>query len=170
MPSMIRKATRKDLDRAKSLTEACAAAMQTKGIFQWNEHYPSRERLLEDIENEEFFVLEEQGEIQGIMVLTPQIDEEYVPIEWLTPGGNNLYVHRLATHPELWGRGYGQKLMDFAEGLAAAQKYQSVRLDTFSKNKRNQKFYESRGYKRLGNIFFPKQSEHPFYCYEKILK
>ncbi|MEG9327566.1 GNAT family N-acetyltransferase [Salinimicrobium catena] len=167
---MIRKATRQDLESAKSLTEACAAAMQEKAIFQWNEHYPSRERLLEDIEKEELYVLEEHGEILGIIVLTPQIDEEYLPIEWLTPGGNNLYVHRLATLPEVWGKGYGQKLMDFAEKFAAAQNYQSVRLDTFSKNKRNQKFYESRDYKRLGNIFFPKQSEHPFYCYEKILK
>lgn len=167
---MIRKATRQDLNSAKLLTEACAAAMQAKGIFQWNEHYPSRERLLEDIEREELFVLEEQGKILGIIVLTPQIDEEYISVQWLTPGGNNLYVHRLATHPVTWGKGYGQKLMDFAEKLALEQGFESVRLDTFSQNKRNQKFYESRGYERLGNIFFPKQSEHPFYCYEKILK
>ena len=167
---MIRKATLKDLDAIKALTEACAKAMQEKGIFQWNEHYPSRERLAQDIQKEELFLLEEQEEILGIIVLTPEIDEEYIPIKWLTPGGNNLYVHRLATHPSVWGTGYGQKLMGFAENLAAEQNYQSVRLDTFSQNQRNQKFYESRGYKRLGNIYFPKQSDHPFYCYEKVLK
>lgn len=166
---MIRKATQADLNTIKFLTEACAGTMQEKGIFQWNEYYPSRERLYQDIKNGELFVLEEQGKIFGIVVLTLEIDEEYLSIRWLTDGGNNLYIHRLATHPSVWGMGYGQKLMDFAENFATANSFQSVRLDTFSQNKRNQKFYESRGYKRLGNIYFPKQSEHPFFCYEKIL-
>lgn len=166
---MIRKANKTDLDTIKSLTEACALAMQEKGIFQWNEHYPSREKLLLDIEKEELFLLEEQGKILGIVVLTSKMDEEYIPIDWLTPNDKNLYVHRLATHPSVWGRGNGRKLMEFAEKFAAENHYRSVRLDTFSQNKRNQKFYESRGYQRLGNIYFPKQSEHPFFCYEKIL-
>ena len=59
--------------------------------------------------------------------------------------------------------------MNFAETYAKENNYNSVRLDTFSQNKRNQKFYEQRGYKRLGDIYFPKQSEHPFYCYELYL-
>ncbi len=166
---MIRKATHADLTTIKTLTEACASAMQEKGIFQWNEHYPSREILSEDIEKGELFVLERQGRIMGIVVLTSQCDKEYLSVRWLTTGGNHLYVHRLATLPSAWGAGCGQKLMDFAENFAIKNKYDSVRLDTFSQNKRNQKFYESRGYQRLGNIYFPKQSDHPFFCYEKIL-
>ena len=44
--------------------------------------------------------------------------------------------------------------MDFAEKYAKEKKFASVRLDTFSVNKRNLKFYESRGYQRLeGSIF-----------------
>ena len=166
---MIRKATPSDLDSIKQLTEACAVAMQQRNIFQWNEHYPSRERLEKDIELQELYVLEEEEELLGIVALTPTMDDEYVPIKWLTPGGNNIYVHRLATHPAIWGSGYGQELMDFAEDFARENNYQSVRLDTFSLNRRNQRFYESRGYKRLGNIYFPKQSEAPFYCYELVL-
>ncbi|MCM4160149.1 GNAT family N-acetyltransferase [Antarcticibacterium flavum] len=143
--------------------------MKEKGIFQWNEHYPSREKLAADIDKEELYVLEEKKEILGIVVLTAHMDEEYIPIEWLTQSGNNLYIHRLATHPGVWGQGYGQSLMDFAEDFARRNNYDSVRLDTFSQNKRNHRFYESRGYKRLGNIFFPKQSEDPFHCYELVL-
>ena len=166
---MIRKALPRDLSAIKKLTEACAASMQKNGIFQWNEHYPSLEKLAADIEKQELYVLEEEV-ILGIIVLTPHMDEEYIPIEWLTPNGNNLYVHRLATNPQVWGSGNGRKLMEFAETFAREQNYVSVRLDTFSQNLRNQKFYEARGYRRLGNIYFPKQSEHPFYCYEKVLQ
>lgn len=167
---MIRKATASDLTAIKELTEACAKGMREKGIFQWNELYPSLERLQEDITKEELFVLEENNVIEGIVVLTPCMDKEYIPVEWLTQSSNNLYVHRLATNPQEWGSGNGRKLMDFAEAFAKEQGYVSVRLDTFSKNERNQRFYETRGYKRLGNIYFPKQSEHPFYCYEKVLQ
>ncbi len=165
----IKLAEDKDLLEIKKLTEACAVAMQGKGIFQWNEHYPSIEKLRADIAKKELYVLLENDEIKGIVVLTKHMDEEYIPIEWHTKSGNNLYIHRLATHPSVWSNGYGQKLMDFAEEFANQHNLDSVRLDTFSKNKRNQKFYESRGYRKLGDIFFPKQSEHPFHCYELVL-
>lgn len=166
---MICKAKPTDLKKIKSLTEACALAMQEKGIYQWNEHYPSLEKLEKDIQKEELFILREEEEILGIIVLSSEMDEEYIPIEWLSKTDNNLYVHRLATHPEVWGKGFGQKLMDFAEEYARKNNFESVRLDTFSQNKRNQRFYEARGYQRLGDIYFPMQSEHPFHCYELLI-
>jgi len=165
---MIRKAEITDLQEIKSLTEACAEAMIQKGIYQWNEHYPSLEKLKKDILKEELYVLEKENKILGIIVITPVKDEEYIPIDWLSKTENNIYIHRLATHPDHWGQGFAQKLMDFAEDMAKQNNYESVRLDTFSQNSRNQQFYEARGYQRLGNIYFPKQSEHPFYCYELL--
>ena len=158
-----------DSKEIKTLTESCAVAMQQKDIFQWNEHYPSLEKLEADVQKKELYVLKEDEEVKGIIVLTNLMDEEYIPIEWLTESGNNLYIHRLATHPDVWGKGCGQALMNFAEDFAREQGFISVRLDTFSQNKRNQRFYESRGYQKLGDIFFPKQSEHSFHCYELVL-
>lgn len=165
---MIRKAEIHELPKLKQLTELCAAAMIKKGIFQWNEHYPSIAKLSADIEKKELFVLEKKKEISGMMVITEEMDDEYIPVEWLSKNGLNIYVHRLATHPEIWGKGYGQELMHFAEDHARQNGFESVRLDTFSKNRRNQRFYELRGYQRLGNIYFPKQSDAPFYCYELL--
>lgn len=165
----IRQASQEDLIAIKALTEACAVAMQKKEIFQWNEHYPSVESFQRDIDREELYVLEVHNQILGVIVLTDYMDEEYVSISWLTKSEKNLYIHRLATHPDSWGKGYGQNLMDFAEDFAKISGYLSIRLDTFSLNKRNQIFYETRGYKKLGDIYFPKQSEAPFHCYELIL-
>ena len=97
------------------------------------------------------------------------MDDEYIPVHWLSPNSKNLYIHRLAVHPEYQSKGYAQQLMDYAEAFAKANTFISIRLDTFSQNTRNQNFYEKRGYQRLGNIYFPKQSKHPFYCYELLL-
>lgn len=165
---MIRKALTSEISSIYALTQACAKAMIARGIYQWNEHYPKKDRFEKDIASQELFVLDENG-IKGIVVLTETVDEEYIPVKWLTNNGYNLYVHRLAVAPEYWGKGYAQQLMNFAEEYARTNEYASVRLDTFSQNKRNQKFYETRGYQRLGNIYFPKQSKDPFYCYELIL-
>jgi len=71
--------------------------------------------------------------------------------------------------PEYQGKGYARMLMNFAENYARDNRYISIRLDTFSQNKKNQKFYEQRGYQKLGNVYFPKQSNYPFYCYERVL-
>ncbi|WP_405209055.1 GNAT family N-acetyltransferase [Aquimarina sp. LLG6339-5] len=166
---MIRKAIPSDLDPIHKLTQSCAKAMMAKEIYQWNEHYPTRSRFEKDIELQELYLLEEENLIKGIIVITELMDDEYIPIEWITENKNNIYIHRLAVHPDYWGKGYAQELMSWAEAYAKNNNYISVRLDTFSENKRNQKFYETRGYKKLGNIFFPKQSEHPFYCYELVL-
>tara|TARA_R110000868_G_scaffold366212_1_gene629129 strand:- start:148 stop:648 length:501 start_codon:yes stop_codon:yes gene_type:complete len=151
------------------ITKACALQMSENGIHQWNEHYPSKTAFENDINRNELFVLEENSKIIGTIVISTLMDHEYLPIKWLTPNQNNVYIHRLAVHPEYQGKGFAQKMMDYAEDYARKENYISVRLDTFSQNHRNQRFYEARGYQKLGDIYFPKQSVHPFHCYELIL-
>lgn len=165
---MIRKATRTDIDTILDITKACANQMISQGILQWNEHYPKREAFKNDIDRHELYVLEIKNEIAGCIVISTIMDDEYKSIKWLTSNANNIYIHRLAVHPKHQGQGFAQKLMDYAENHANKNKYASVRLDTFSQNHRNQKFYERRRYQKLDDIYFHKQSEHPFHCYELV--
>ncbi|MCL5246425.1 GNAT family N-acetyltransferase [Cellulophaga sp. 20_2_10] len=166
---MIRLAKKLEIDKIIAVIKACAAFMIKNSIYQWNEHYPSKQAFLNDIAQGELYVLEIDERVVGTIVLTTHMDNEYVPIKWLTKNNANLYIHRLSVHPEHQGKGYAQKMMSFAESYAKESKFASVRLDTFSANKRNVRFYEARGYKRLGDIYFPKQSEQPFHCYELVL-
>jgi len=166
---MIRQAKISEINDILEITEACAEFMIAKGIYQWNEHYPSKKAFEKDLERNELFIKVVDDDIIGGIVISNLIDKEYIPIEWLTTTGKNIYIHRLFVHPDHQGQGHAQSMMAFAEDYARNNGYISVRLDTFSQNKRNQKFYETRGYKKLGDIFFPKQSEHPFHCYELVL-
>jgi ribosomal protein S18 acetylase RimI-like enzyme len=166
---MIRLATIKDIDSILEVTRACAKYMVSQDIFQWNEHYPSKEAFIHDVNRRELYVKLIDNEIIGCIVISTHKDEVYNPIEWLNKNENSVYIHRLAVHPNRQGQGIAQELMDFAESISTDNGYDSIRLDTFSQNPRNQRFYEIRGYKRLGNIYFPKQSSHPFYCYELLL-
>lgn len=166
---MIVPAQKSEIPEILSLTKACAQEMIARNIYQWNEHYPTQQAFENDITRNELYVLKIQESIIGTLVISTHKDAEYDDINWLTPDGNNLYIHRLAVHPKHQGKGNAHKLMEYVYAFAKAKKATSLRLDTFSQNKRNQKFYEGLGFQKLGNIFFPKQSEHPFYCYEHVL-
>lgn len=166
---MIKIASLNDLNEIHKLTQSCAKNLIESSIFQWNEQYPSKEVLKKDIELLQLFKLEINNQIIGIIVLTEVEDTEYKNVKWLTKSLKNLYVHRLAVHPKFQRKGFAKQLMEFAENYAKNNNYESVRLDTFSKNSRNLKFYEARNYKKLEAIYFPNQSEFPFYCFELIL-
>lgn len=166
---MIRRGKLSEIPEILVIAQACALDLQQKGIHQWNEDYPSRAAFTKDIERGELYVKVLADKIIGVIAISTLMDEEYRPIAWSTPNDNNIYIHRLCVHPRFQGQGHAQSLMDFAEKLARKGTFASVRLDTFSQNIRNQRFYEIRGYKRLGDVYFPKQSEHPFHCYELVL-
>lgn len=166
---MIRKAKVSEIQKIIELTKECAVKMISEGIHQWNEHYPSKIAFETDVEREELFVLTSENIIVGCMTISDLKDVEYNDIKWLTVDGNNYYIHRLAIHPKAQHQGNAKKLMDFAEAYVSSKNGVSVRLDTFSQNKRNQQFYKARGYVQLGDIYFPKQSEHPFHCFELVL-
>lgn len=166
---MIRRGTEKDIDNILQITKACASHMISKNIFQWNEFYPNKKPFEKDAERKELYVMQLEKQIIGCITISTFMDEEYIPINWLTPNKNNIYIHRLAVHPNEQGKGYARKLMDYAKNFAISNNYTSIRLDTFSRNERNKKFYELRGFKRTGKIYFPKQSKYPFYCYELVL-
>lgn len=166
---MIRKAELKDIEKIVEITGLCASKMIDNGIFQWNDIYPSRDVLEEDIALNQLFVFEQKEKILGCIVISEMKDDVYKKVKWLSDDKKHYYIHRLAVHPKYQGKGYAQKLMDFAESKAKDKGIYSIRLDTFSQNPRNQKFYEQRGYHRLDEIYFPRQSKFPFYCYELVI-
>lgn len=166
---MIRLAKILEIPDILNITKACAKNMIVQGIYQWNEIYPSQEIFTQDIVRNELYVLEERDKIIGSIVVSTFMDSEYYPINWLTPNGKNIYIHRLAIHPEEQKKGKAKELMDFAEDYSRKGGFISVRLDTFGQNSRNNKFYKARGYITVGDIYFPNQSQFPFHCYELIL-
>ena len=137
---MIRKAQIEDIVPVMRITNACGRHLISQKIYQWNDQYPRQEIFETDIERAELYVLEKDNYLIGCMVITDIKDPEYDPVEWLSSDDNNIYIHRLAVHPDHQGNGHAQALMDFAEDQARVYSRKSIRLDTFSKNLRNQRF------------------------------
>jgi ribosomal protein S18 acetylase RimI-like enzyme len=166
---MIRRAKLSEIEEIIRITKACAAKMISENIYQWNEHYPNFKIFRKDIERDELYVLIVDEKVIGCITISSAKDVEYNKIKWLTDDAFQYYIHRLAIHPNFQHQGYAKIAMDFVETLGRQNHVVSIRLDTFSANERNQRFYEARGYQRLGEIYFPNQSDLCFYCYELIL-
>jgi ribosomal protein S18 acetylase RimI-like enzyme len=158
-----------DLEIVEEIARACAKDMIKKNIFQWNEYYPSKNVFKNDIENQDLYVGLINSKVISCIMFSSFKDEVYTDIKWLKSDSKNLYIHRLAVHPTFQKKGFASKMMDFAENYAKINNFNSVRLDTFSQNPRNNKFYKSRKYIKLGDVYFPKQSSFPFHCYEKLI-
>ena len=135
---MIRHAKILDIPEILSVSRACALYMIQNGIFQWNEYYPSEAIFKKDISRKELYVLVHNSSIVGCITISKFMDVEYEPVQWLSQNNRNIYIHRLAIHPDHQKKGYARQLMDFAETYARDNKFISIRLDTFSQNERNQ--------------------------------
>jgi ribosomal protein S18 acetylase RimI-like enzyme len=166
----IRKAITNDISSVMEVIKSCTIDMISKKIFQWNDKYPNIETFKKDIINKDLYVLVTENEILGCVSITFEMDDFYKKIDWISNTNKNIYVHRLAIHPKYQGLGYAKKMMSFIENMGVENMCESIRLDTFSMNEKNNNFYSRLGYEKLGQIYFRDQSDMPFNCYEKPLK
>ncbi|EKN69757.1 GNAT family acetyltransferase [Neobacillus bataviensis LMG 21833] len=159
-----------DLARIERLFQDCKEALQQKGIYQWDDEYPNKEYFAHTINEKEMFILHNESEILGAMVLNEWEIAEWDAVDWSNKNGNYLVLHSFCTHPTVQGKGLGGIMLQFAEKMAKEQGYDGIRLDAYSGNKGSLGFYEKRGYNKTGEVFFSsKPAEHgTYFCYEKL--
>lgn len=162
---------RASIDAAEKILEiftACKNTMELTGIFQWNETYPNLHTIINDIQNNELYILSNNGEIMGVICLNTQQEAEWSLVNWLDKNGHVLIIHRLAVHPLFQGQGFARQLMNFAENFASQSGYTSIRLDAYTGNKSALTLYERRDYQGRGEVVFSGRVL-PFICFEKVI-
>ena len=167
MEMEFRTATPDDLDALVSLYGAATQDMLRQVIDQWDEYYPDREILSEDVESGDMTLGLLDGEPACAWVVNREYEPEYVSGAWEHTGGDFCVLHRLCVNPELQGRGLARQAMARMEKNAFDKGFDSVRLDVFSQNLHAQRLYERLGYKRTGEVRFRKGI---FYLMEKGLE
>lgn len=164
----IRLANIHDLTQILALLKLCIRHMDEKGIQQWPDWYPNEEIIVGDITKNALFVAEEAGKIIAFVTLSPEIPEEYNDLKWKLKMNSINSIHRLAVDPNFQKDGIAKKLMTYVEGVAKENRFDGIRLDTYSLNTAANRFYTKIGYQYCGDInlpFMPKK----YHCYEKSL-
>ena len=164
----IRNANIGDLTQILDLLSLVIRNMDENRLEQWPSWYPNREVIIQDITKNQLFVAEVEGEIGGMVCLSPEFPSEYEKVYWkiVSPYVNS--IHRLAVNPKHKSLQLAQLLMSFAERKAKSEGFSLIRLDTYSLNLAANRFYSKIGYHYCGQInleFMPEK----YNCYEKAI-
>lgn len=156
------------LDEITTLYRACGAKMLQQGFDNWGDFYPPVVTIMQDIEQENLFVLINEHTIIGVIVLDEIQPSMFSEVSWQFDSIKTLVIHRLAIHPNYQSKGYAKRLVRFAEKQAQEQQYTVIRLDAYSINKKLLEFYKNLGYQITKEaISLGAKWKHPFNCFEK---
>jgi len=131
-----RKANLKDIDYIMEIIEDGRAFLKPQNGGQWQDGYPDRNTIINDINNQVFYViLNDNKQIVAVLALTYHEDDydHLYEGKWLT---NLPYIvmHRCAVKKEFRGQGFGKKIFEVFEIEAKKQGYKSLRIDTHENN------------------------------------
>lgn len=147
-----RKAVENDLDAVFSVIKDAIAELDRNGIPQWDELYPDREILAEDISKHELIIGTLGGEIASIFVVNSECDEEYENGAWQYPDASFRVIHRLCVNPKLQKRGVGADTMKHIEAELKKEGIETVRFDAFTQNPYALRLYDKLGYAKVGYV------------------
>ena len=154
---MIRRATLADLDRLMPIFDEARRTIAELGIDQWQNGYPQRSVIENDIKRRESFLCELDENICGTFVMLLEGEKTYDKIyggEWLT-GDSQKYVaiHRVAIPVTYRGQGIAAKIIAYAEEYARKNGRSSLRIDTHEGNAVMRRMLEKNGFSYCGVIF-----------------
>lgn len=158
---IIRKGTLSDLDEIMRVYAAAKKYMVATGNkTQWNNGYPQRELIENDIAKEQCYVCEENG-IHGVFAFILGADPTYSYIEdgaWKNerPYGT---VHRIASDGKT--RGIFNASLDYCKTVIP-----DLRIDTHADNHVMQKLILNYGFERCGIIYIDDGTPRIAYQYE----
>jgi len=94
------KGQEQDIPDIMHMFSKCVEHMESQGIDQWNEYYPNRNIIENDIEDEHCYVLKDNGKCIAYVAIDEEQPPEYRQVNWIFNGRKVLVIHRLAVHPE----------------------------------------------------------------------
>lgn len=161
-----RLAVKNDLNIIYSMFRNAIDKMNESSIFQWDNIYPNKETLQNDIEKSQMYIGFINDKIVSAFVLNKECDKEYENGKWQY---NNEYlvVHRLCVLSEFQNCGVGTLTMKHIEKIAKTWGVEAIRLDCFTKNPYAVRMYQKLGYNTVG---FADWRKGKFYLMEKSIK
>jgi ribosomal protein S18 acetylase RimI-like enzyme len=165
---LIRPALLDDIDPIMALVRRVVPLMRATGNLQWDDVYPNPRVFTRDVELNQLWVAELDGQIAGVAAITTDQEPAYAAVGW-DIDELAIVVHRLAVDPAFQGRGVALALMRQAETVAQQRGTRILRVDTNTHNAATQRMFPKLGYQFAGEISLEFRPGLRFLCYEKRL-
>ena len=145
-----RLAKKSDIDDVFSLIKAAIVRMETDGIYQWDDIYPTKSDLMNDVDNKSLYLAIDDVKVAAIYVISKEADAAYKNAKWQYSDESAYVLHRFCVSPDYQNKGIGKAVLAHIEEQIHEMGYESVRLDVFTKNPYAQKLYRKSGYQVRG--------------------
>lgn len=162
---MIRQGKNEDLERILEIYEIARQYMKSCGIDQWQNGYPAKSDVIDDIETGISHVLYDENGIYGAFVLVEGEDPTYISIEDGEWKDNSEYfaIHRVASDGSR--RGVFHEIAEFAKS-----KSKHLRVDTHKNNMNMQRVVKANGFTYCGVIHLLDGSPRVAFEYSEKIK
>jgi len=157
-----------------SLYSNCTNSLLQNNILQWgtwSNNYPNESYIKKSILDKELYILLNESHTVGSVILNQQQSSEWSSIEWHENTGQFLVIHAFVIDPIFQGKGFGKKLMEYCLDFASTNGFNSIRLDSFSKNTASCNLYRKSGFIERGSVIFENKplDNKEYICFEKKL-
>lgn len=159
-------AEEKDLEKIASIFASAIKKMDEQNIPQWDEVYPDKNIIEDDIRRKQLYMGMFENEIAVVYVLNNECDEQYNNGRWQHKDASYNVIHRMCVNPKFQNQGIGSLTLSYIEDQLKNRGIETIRLDTFSLNPFALKMYNKQGYKSIGEANWRKGK---FYLMEKKL-
>ena len=143
---MLRKTKLEELEQVMKIIEDGRTFLREQGINQWQHGEPSRETIINDINEGVSYVFEKSEEIVATAMLS-FFDEDYEKSSTLwTASSSYLAIHRISTASNLRNQGIAREFMKDIYLFAKSQNINFLRIDTHLNNNIIRKFLSNFGF------------------------
>lgn len=166
---MLRLATIEDIEDVLNIIRECQQLMRQRGIDQWQNGYPNRESIVNDIIASRGYILVCNNQIAAYAALIFDGEEAYSYLkggEWLTTTENYLTIHRLAVSDKFRGQNIGESFFLLSEKESLIRNVASIRCDTHKDNRFMLRLLKRLNYTYCGQVSYQGAERVAF---EKIL-
>ena len=153
----------KEIDREEieKIYEDGSLKLKSLGINQWQgQDKPNLDNFKNLIANKNIYVLEDKEKVVSTVIIYDyDLDyEKNLDGKW---NSSKAYValHRIGTLESERNKGYGRKIIEFAESYARENNFKSVRIDTHRENKSMQNLLKSMNYVYVGLVYLDGKNE-----------
>ena len=161
---LFRMASENEEDIIYTLYDAVKEKGKNDGTSDWDEDYPNREILKDDLKNKSLFVLEDNKKIIAAVSMVDEESPELQTLDWAKE--KSCFLVRLCVAPEYQGKGLGEKMMHCISNTARGRGFKATHHLAAEVNKAANRLYKRMRYRNLGRIHVYGTD---FIAYEMIL-
>lgn len=164
-----RRTTEKDIDGVMEIISQSQQYFKEQGIDQWQNGYPNKEVIKNDISNENSYVLLKDNKILATTVISFDGEETYNKIydgKWLS-NEDYAVIHRVAVDTNHKGLGLAGKIIDEAKKKCSERGIKSIKVDTHEDNESMQRLLLKNGFEYCGVIYLEDGAKR--IAFEKML-